>query len=582
MFDERCLFRVSGEVGLGNALGIFSLLVVLLTAASAFAQTTPIKHLVVVVGENTSFDTLFATYRGAEGKVVRNLLSQGIVNADGTPGPNFARALQKSARSTGRYEVDFVATEPIPSLPRPHARADKGARKLPDEKIPEGLPPGPFQITRYRPYAEYTDSNPVHRFFQMWQQVNGGRNDLFLWTGLTSGEGAKDRNAPGKGTYYGSEALGFYNMAAGDVPYFSELAREYALADNYHQAVMGGTMPNYFFLATGDVARYLDGGKPVPPPENQVENPDPLPGTANWYSNSGYRSGSYTLCADHAQPGVAAIRRYLDALPYKAFNGGNCEADTYYLVNNYTGPHTYNGARKPSGASDYMATPQALPTIASQLAAAGIDWKWYHGGREGARVRKGEYTSDTDPLTFVTTVVESNARQRLVSDDDFFADAERELPAVSFISPPITQTGHPHYGSPERFEAYVRRVVEKLKGNPALWANTAVFVTYDEGGGYYDSGYVQAIDFFGDGTRIPLLVVSPWARKGHVEHTYYDHASIHKFIQRNWKLKPLSGRTRDNLPNPTHVADPYVPDNRPAIGDLFEMFDFQAKPARTK
>ncbi len=114
-----------------------------------------------------------------------------------------------------------------------------------------------------------------------------------------------------------------------------------------------------------------------------------------------------------------------------------------------------------------------------------------------------------------------------------------------------------------------------MHSNPALWKNTAIFVTFDEGGGYYDSGYVQFIDFFGDGTRVPLIAVSAYARKGYVDHTYYDHASISKFIERNWSLPPISARSRDNLPNPLHgPANPYVPANRPAIGDLMNLFDF--------
>jgi phospholipase C len=97
----------------------------------------------------------------------------------------------------------------------------------------------------------------------------------------------------------------------------------------------------------------------------------------------------------------------------------------------------------------------------------------------------------------------------------------------------------------------------------------------DEGGGYYDSGYIQTIDFFGDGKRIPLIVVSPYAKRGYVEHTYPDHASIPKFIENNWKLAPLTSRSRDNLPNPmTSEADPYVPVNSPAIGDLMPLFTF--------
>jgi phospholipase C len=117
--------------------------------------------------------------------------------------------------------------------------------------------------------------------------------------------------------------------------------------------------------------------------------------------------------------------------------------------------------------------------------------------------------------------------------------------------------------------------VDEVKANSDLWSSTAIFITTDEGGGYYDSGYVQPLDFFGDGTRIPLIVVSPYTKPGHISHTYADHVSILKFIERNWYLNPISGRSRDNLPNPTPAAgNPYVPTNSPAIGDLFDLFQF--------
>jgi phospholipase C len=103
---------------------------------------------------------------------------------------------------------------------------------------------------------------------------------------------------------------------------------------------------------------------------------------------------------------------------------------------------------------------------------------------------------------------------------------------------------------------------------------TAIFITTDEGGGYYDSGYIQPLDFFGDGTRIPLMAVSPYANPGHISHTYTDHVSILKFIERNWMLGTITGRSRDNLLNPTAGATPYVPGNSPAIGDLWDLFIF--------
>ena len=96
---------------------------------------------------------------------------------------------------------------------------------------------------------------------------------------------------------------------------------------------------------------------------------------------------------------------------------------------------------------------------------------------------------------------------------------------------------------------------------------------FDEGGGYYDSGYIQPLDWFGDGTRMPFLIVSPYSMGGIVNHDYADHASIDKFIERNWNLDPISYRSRDNLPNPVTTAEnPYVPTNSPAITDLFGAF----------
>ena len=102
-----------------------------------------------------------------------------------------------------------------------------------------------------------------------------------------------------------------------------------------------------------------------------------------------------------------------------------------------------------------------------------------------------------------------------------------------------------------------------------------LFITVDEGGGYYDSGYIQPVDFFGDGTRIPMIVVSRYTQSGHISHQYNDHVSILKFIEANWGLDPLTQRSRDNLPNPRQDGtNPYVPTNGPAIGDLMDLFSF--------
>jgi phospholipase C len=160
---------------------------------------------------------------------------------------------------------------------------------------------------------------------------------------------------------------------------------------------------------------------------------------------------------------------------------------------------------------------------------------------------------------------------------DLFTDlVNGTLPAVSYVKPDGALDGHPASSKWGLFEAFARNIIELAQSNPKQWAETAIFVTVDEGGGYYDSGFIQPVDFFGTGPRIPIIAVSPFSKGGHISHVYAEHASFVKFVERNWMLNTtLSGRSRDNLPNPRFDDDnPYVPSNMPAIGDLFDLFNF--------
>ncbi len=556
---------------------VLALLALLVLPAPARAQTaTPIAHLIVVVGENLSFDNLFGTYEPRSNAKIRNLLSQGIVNLDGNPGPDFIKAAQRRGEVRDAYQVTPHIVGTYGELPRPGTTYASGLpRFAPDARFPALLPNGPFQITKYVDYTAAV-GDPVHRFFQMWQQVDGGKRDLFVWVDETSGEGSQNRADPDSGTNQGAVAMGFYNMAAGDAPYFRQLADSYSLSDNHHQPVMGGTGANFQALATGHAIAYTLEGSPAEPPPNQVENPDPRPGTNNWYTHSGYRSGSFTDCADRSQPGVPSIRAYLDSLPYRTFNDGNCEKGAYYLVNNYHPGFLASGEPASLGPTVYRVPPQTQPTIAEALSAKGVSWKWYSGGRDGAALTK-EYSGVADPLTYSSAIMTSALRSNLQDHAALFRDIEDadKMPAVAFVIPPNSESGHPASSTVSRYEEFIRKLIDKVQSNPALWAKSAILVTVDEGGGYWDSGYIQILDAFGDGTRIPLIAVSPFARKGQVDHTYTDHISILKFIEANWGLPSLSARSRDRLPNPIEdSADPYVPANRPAIGDLRSLFQF--------
>ena len=598
---------------------------------------TPIKHVIVIIGENRTFDHLFATYKPKDHQTIWNLRSEGIVNEDGTPGPNYSLAEQYSALdiSPSTFEESPMAKSLFPVLPPPLTggpktplfstvaqaqAAENGlapgyyqflttggtgqSSNVPDARISydgEGatqLLPGPFQLTPGVPYDAYAAS-PVHRFYQMWQQLDcnaeyatewnpsGCRADLFPWVEVTIGAGSNGK-APGSPAYdapsgEGATAMGFYNMAEGDVPYFKYLADHYSFSDNYHQAVMGGTGANHIMMGTGYAIPFTDGkGNPIPPPSNEIEDPDPQTGTNNWYTQDGYSGGSYSDCADATQPGVAEVENYLASLarPIKP----NCQAGNYYLLNNYNPGYYGDGTvafGDPKGTT-FTVPPSPVRTIGDELLAANISWKYYGDGWNNYVADQynpnNTYCNICNFEQYATSIM-TNAAVRTAHLQDtanLYDDIQDgALPAVSFVKPSGLVDGHPASSKFDLFEGFVKKIVDEVQANPKLWQSTAIFVTVDEGGGYYDSGYVQPLDFFGDGTRIPLIVVSPFTDAGHISHEYADHVSILKFIEANWNLPPVSSVGRDNDPNPiASKNDPYVPKNSPAISDLMDLFDF--------
>jgi phospholipase C len=189
------------------------------------------------------------------------------------------------------------------------------------------------------------------------------------------------------------------------------------------------------------------------------------------------------------------------------------------------------------------------------------------------------YCNICNPFLYETSIMTNQqARETHLADlPDLYSDiGSGNLPAVSFVKPGGLLDGHPTSSKFGLYEAFVRKLVDAVKSDPKLWESTAIFITTDEGGGYYDSGYIQPVNFSGDGSRIPMIAVSKYSTGGRISHGYADHASLVKFIERNWGLPPITGRSRDNLPNPVQHSDkPYVPVNAPAIGDLFDLFDFR-------
>jgi phospholipase C len=605
-------------------------------AATDQLQTaTPIKHVIVVIGENRSFDHLYGTYVPKSGDSILNLLSERIIREDGNPGPNFAAAQQfttsgqtsyfigvakknKTAYTTlpdptlggapnkpsttsppftGLTDAQLAAIEPslesfdlfLLTTGATGAAATSGA---PDTRIANyaSLPNGPFQLTGPTlPYDSYT-GDTAHRFYQMWQQSDcsihnatednptGCLNDLYPFVMTTYAGPTADHG--------GATSMAFYNMQDEDAPLFKKLADEYTIGDNYHQPGLGGTGIQHVFLGTGDDIYWSDGnGNPTVPPTSQIANPNPVANTNNDYTVD----GRFSNCSDvFNAPGVLPIVRYLDSLPYAV--EANCDEGHYYMLNNTNPGFLPNGMVDTSGISTGVSIPpSSVRTIGDALNDKGISWAYYGGAYNAAVNLANGSTNPADAVgstycnicnfeSYASSIMgDTTQRTTHIKDaTDFYAAVGNDtLPAVSFIKPDGLLDGHPASSKIDLLEGMLQKVLDTLDGNPELKAETAVFITFDEGGGYYDSGFIQPLDFFGDGPRIPLVVVSPYSTGGHVVHSYNDHASILKFIERNWGLAPLTGRSRDNLPNPRPDRDnPYVPANSPAIGDLFDMFDF--------
>jgi phospholipase C len=686
------------------------------TGALSYADNrtaTPIKHVIVIIGENRSFDHVFATFvPGKHGVTVHNLLSEGIIALDASknavPGPNFEKAHQLAAVDMGATDP-FLLSPPKAQFPTDHLPAplvggptvsyipnecgsgtpitscaaslklakqsESGlpasyyhelltggtgqAAGKPDQRITDvsSLPAGPYQLTNDSRfvYDAYSQS-PLHRFYQMWQQLDcsvsrstpdnpsGCNGKLFSWVEVSAGPGTDDATQPAvcnpknpapncfatnyspgaKTTGEGAAALGFYNVQKGDVPYLTSIAKTYAMSDNFHQSVVGGTGVNHIMFGHADMIWFSGpDGKPAVPPNgvqvysgtpdaglvHEIENPNPAPGTNNWYTADGYGvshnagtappfkgspvsgGGSYSDCAAPNQPGVRPIVDYLAHLPRPI--DPRCMPGHYYLVNNYNPGYFGNGKNaftdhNPAN-TPFTIPPSSTPSIGDDMNEHDISWKYYgdqwnnyindpyqhNFGTAGPKA--DEYCNICNPFQYDTSIMShpEEVAAHIQDSVNLYSDIRNgTLPAVSIVKPSGYTDGHPQSSKLDLFEGFVQKIVNQVQASPYA-KNTAIFITFDEGGGFYDSGYVQQLDFFGDGTRIPLLVISRYAKRGYISHVYTDHVSILKFIERNWYLPSVSHRSRDNFPNPvTASGNPYVPINSPAIGDLFDLFDF--------
>jgi phospholipase C len=198
---------------------------------------------------------------------------------------------------------------------------------------------------------------------------------------------------------------------------------------------------------------------------------------------------------------------------------------------------------------------QTAPTIGDRLSDKGISWAWYSGGWNDAVAGHPDalFQYHHQPLAYFANYADGTPGRaaHLKDETDFMrALTTNDLPAVSFIKPLGPDNEHPGYASLLQGQQHVADLVKAVQNSP-YWADTAIIITYDEHGGRWDHVAPPIVDKWGPGSRVPMIIISPYAKKGFVDHTQYDTTSILKFIEVRWDLAPLTSRDANvnNLTN---------------------------------
>ncbi len=190
-----------------------------------------------------------------------------------------------------------------------------------------------------------------------------------------------------------------------------------------------------------------------------------------------------------------------------------------------------------------------LPTIFDRLEAAGVSWKFYVQNYDPTNTFRNPASGDRASQTVWVPLL---AYPRYLDDPKLFShiqdigqyykDAQAgTLPAVAFIAP-AGSSEHPP-GRVQAGQTFVRTIVTEMMRSPQ-WPSSAFLLSYDDWGGWFDHVRPPQVDAYGYGFRVPTLLVSPYARKGFVDHTTADYTSALKFIEQNWGLAPLTDRDR--------------------------------------
>ena len=389
-----------------------------------------IKHVIFLIKENRSFDTLFGRFPGADG---------------------------------------------------------------PAERVPLLRPDGSVDLIRLRPASDRTD-DVDHNFVSGLLGIRGGEMDGF---------GVLGRGDPLRPYVWYSEK---------QIPGYWTYARRYQLADRFFSAVYGPTGPEQLWSMAGSSAGFttFESEKPpqsfgTGPPREYCDDPE----------ERAYRFVRWRRAHD---PEVMDVEY---ESPRALVTGG------------------YWRAAWPCVKGD-----PRFETLPEQMTAVGVSWREYRGENEYVDPLRQIWNARHDP----------NVWRHRTTPEQYLDDlSEGYLPKVAWLTPPLLLSDHPPSSMCEG-ENWTVRMLNALMRRPKLWRTTAVVMTWDDFGGFYDHVEPPHSDIYGYGPRVPMIVISPWARRG-LNHESMSPDSVLNFIETLFGLDPLADQ-RVGDPNLMAGEDP--------------------------
>ena len=500
--------------------------------SAAPAGIDQIDTVVVIYAENRSFDSLYGAFPGANGL-------QHVTRAMSLQRDRDGSVLNELPRIwTGLTAIGM--TPPITEAQTAH---------LPNQPFaiddPKGFNQSLGTITR----------DLWHLFYQNQMQIDGGKNDKFAAFADSGGL-----------------VMGHYQSGAQHLPLWN-VARHYVLADNFFQGVFGGSFLNHFALICACIPIYPSADQSVAKARIAAVDPDGV---------------NLTLAANSPKSALDGPPKFVNNGSITPKGVGPFRQQDFFAINTMQPPYQPSSvkpakdgdARYANPADPSVLPPQAMKNIGDLLSEKGVSWAWYAGAWQATlddhnAVPSPNFQYHHQPFNYFADMAPgSRAREDHLRDggldgEKFIAAIDGgTLPQITFYKPQGALNEHPGYTNALAGDAHIANVVAHLEKSKQ-WPHMLVIVTWDENGGQWDHVAPPKADRWGPGSRIPAIVISPFAKRGYVDHTQYDTTSILRFITKRFQLPVLPGIAARDQSLLANVGTP--------LGDLTASLNLAAK-----